>query len=194
MSRVPSFSKPEVLDRITDVFISNGYAGTTLMLLQQATGLGKQSLYNTFGDKQSMYLQAIDCTGQRYVREAAAVLAASTGRAAVARYFELIVGHCASADPVLSNCIGTNGLLEGLEDVALQGALTERWKTNHELLRVAVERGQGDGSIANSAPSAELAELLVALVGGLRVAARVGRERGQMNSLVALTLSVLDMH
>jgi TetR/AcrR family transcriptional repressor of nem operon len=60
MPRERCFSEPEVLDRLTDVFSTHGYAGTSLALLQEATGLGKQSLYNTFGDKQSMYLQAID--------------------------------------------------------------------------------------------------------------------------------------
>jgi TetR/AcrR family transcriptional repressor of nem operon len=61
------------------------------------------------------------------------------------------------------------------------------------LLRSVVERGQRDGSIANQAPSAELAELLIALISGLRVAARAGRSRAQMERLVALTVGVLDM-
>jgi TetR/AcrR family transcriptional regulator, transcriptional repressor for nem operon len=45
-----------VLDRLTNAFSTYGYGGTSMALLQEATGLGKQSLYNTFGDKQAMYL------------------------------------------------------------------------------------------------------------------------------------------
>src|SRR3954471_9271382 len=99
MSRERCFSEPEILDRLTDVFSTRGYAGTSLALLQDATGLGKQSLYNTFGDKQSMYLQAIDCAARRAAGSAAAMQAAADGRAAVQRFFGAIVDDCASANP-----------------------------------------------------------------------------------------------
>jgi TetR/AcrR family transcriptional repressor of nem operon len=193
MPRERSFSEPEVLDRLTDAFITHGYASTSLALLQEASGLGKQSLYNVFGDKQAMYLKAIDCAVQRGERGAAAMQAATDGRVALTLYFDLIVQTCSSADPAHRNCIVTGGLLEGLDEAPLVSALTNRWQATHELLRSTVERGQRDGSIANPAPSAELAELLIALISGLRVAARVGRSQAQMERLVALNLGVLDV-
>lgn len=192
MPRERLFSKPEVLDRLTDVFSTHGYTGTSLALLQEATGLGKQSLYNTFGDKQAMYLQAIDCAVQRAGQVASAMQAAANGRAAIDRYYDAIVQSCASADPATRHCIVTSGLLEGLGEAPLSWELTSRWQSTHELLRSTVERGQRDGSIANAAPSAELAELLIALTSGLRVAARAGRTQAQMQRLVNLTLGVLD--
>jgi TetR/AcrR family transcriptional regulator, transcriptional repressor for nem operon len=192
MPRERSFFEPDVLDRLTDTFSTHGYAGTSMTLLQEATGLGKQSLYNAFGDKQSMYLQAIDCAVQRFVNGATAMQATVHGRGAVALYFDTIVQKCASEDPSQQHCIVTSGLLEGVDVAPLNSALKSRWQATHELLRAAVERGQRDGSIANRAPSAELAEVLMALTSGLRVAARAGRSRGQMEGLVALTLGVLD--
>jgi TetR/AcrR family transcriptional regulator, transcriptional repressor for nem operon len=193
MARERDFSEPEVLDRLTDVFSTHGYSGTSLALLQEATGLGKQSLYNTFGDKQSMYLQAIDCAAERAARVTTAMKAAEDGRAALVRFFDTMVQGCASANLAEKSCIVTNGLLEGLDDAPLTWALTRRWHATHELLRSEVERGQRDGSIVNSAPSAELAELLIALISGLRVAARAGRSRAQMERLVAIALGILDM-
>lgn len=192
MPRERSFSEPDVLDRLTDVFSVHGYTGTSLALLQEATGLGKQSLYNTFGDKQAMYLQAIDCAVQRGAHVVAAMQGAADGRAALVLHFDSLVQGCSSPDPAQQACIVTGGLLEGLDEAPLAWALTSRWHATHELLRATVERGQRDGSIANQAPSAELAELLIALVSGLRVAARAGRNRAQMERLVALALGVLD--
>jgi TetR/AcrR family transcriptional repressor of nem operon len=192
MPRERSFSEPDVLDRLTDVFSTHGYTGTSLALLQDATGLGKQSLYNTFGDKQSMYLQAIDCAVKRGERIGAAMQAAPDGRTALALHFDALVEGCASADPAQMSCIVTGGLLEGLDEAPLTWALTSRWQATHELLRSTVERGQRDGSIVSTAPSVEVAELLIALVSGLRVAARAGRSRAQMERLVALALGVLD--
>ncbi|WP_416761810.1 TetR/AcrR family transcriptional regulator [Roseateles sp. So40a] len=192
MPRERRFSEPEVLERLTDVFSTHGYASTSLALLQEATGLGKQSLYNTFGDKQSMYLQAIDCAVQRSAQTVAAVQAAASGRAAVVAYFDALVASCTSANPVDKHCIVTSGLLEGIAEAPLAWALTTRWQSTHELLRAAVERGQRDGSIVSAIPSAELAELLIALTSGLRVAAQAGRSGDQMQRSVALALSVLD--
>jgi TetR/AcrR family transcriptional regulator, transcriptional repressor for nem operon len=193
MPRERCFSESEVLSRLTDVFSTHGYAGTSLALLQEATGLGKQSLYNTFGDKQSMYLQAIDCAVQRAAHSVTAMQATENGRAALVLYFDALVQSCASAKPADKSCIVTSGLLEGVDEAPLALALTSRWHATHELLRSTIERGQRDGSIANQAPSAELAEFLVALIGGLRVAARAGRSRAQMERPVALALAVLDM-
>lgn len=192
MSRERKFSEPEVLERLTDAFSAHGYAGASLAVLQEATGLGKQSLYNSFGDKQSMYLQAIDCAVKRAGYVAANVKAAANGRVALTIYFDAVVESCVSPDPAQRNCIVTRGLLEGSDDALVALELTNRWHAVHELLRVTVERGQCDGSVVSALPSAELAELLVALVSGLRVAARAGRSQVQMKRLVELTLGVLD--
>jgi TetR/AcrR family transcriptional regulator, transcriptional repressor for nem operon len=192
MPRERRFSEPEVLDRLTDVFSTHGYAGTSLTLLQEASGLGKQSLYNTFGDKQAMYLQAIDCAVKRGARVAAGMQGAADGRSALGFYFDSLIEGCSSADPAQKHCIVTSGLLEGPSEAAVNWELTSRWQATHELLRMTVERGQRDGSIASREPSAELAELLIAMVSGLRVAARAGRSRVQMERLVALSLGVLD--
>lgn len=192
MPRERRLSDAELLERLTDAFSTHGYAGASLSVLQEATGLGKQSLYNAFGDKSSMYLQAIDCAVQRGAHVVAAMQAAASGRAALDVYFQGLLDSCASPDPARRNCIVTSGLLEDLDAPPLLWALTRRWQASHELLRAAVERGQRDGSIASSAPSAELAELLIALTSGLRVAARAGRSPAQMARLVALSLQVLD--
>lgn len=193
MSRNRCFCEHEVLERLTNAFITHGYAGTSLAVLQEATGLGKQSLYNTFGDKQAMYLQAIDCAAQRYAGCIATMQAAESGRAALTMYFDKMVNSCCATDPVQRNCITANGLLEGIPEQALTGALTRRWQETYELLCALVERGQHDGSIANTAPAADLAELLISLTSGLRVAAQAGRSQVQMQRLVALTMGVLDM-
>jgi TetR/AcrR family transcriptional regulator, transcriptional repressor for nem operon len=193
MPRERRFSEPEVLDRLADAFSTHGYAGTSLAVLQEASGLGKQSLYNTFGDKQAMYLQSIGCVVQRAAHRVAEMEAAETGRAALVLHFDRLLQDCASDDAARKNCIVTSGLLEDLDEAPVVWELTKRFQATHELLRSAVERGQRDGSIANPTPSAELAELLIALTSGLRVAARAGRSQEQMARLVALAFGMLDM-
>lgn len=57
--RPRQFNESEVLDAITDEFWRGGFAGTPLDALSSATGLARPSLYAAFGDKEAMFLAAL---------------------------------------------------------------------------------------------------------------------------------------
>ena len=192
MARDRNFSEAEVLERAADVFSTHGYGATSVAMLCEATGLGKQSLYNTFGDKQALYLKAVDCAVGKFGAAVAGMRAADTGRAALHVFFSGLVEVCASGAPALQSCIVTTGLLETADDPELRLSLRAKWQASHELLRGAVERGQKDGSIANPAPSAGLADLLMSLMSGLRVTARVDDSRARLQATVDLAMKLLD--
>lgn len=192
MAREKQFSETQVLDEVADLFTSHGYQGTSLAMLLDATGLGKQSLYNCFGDKRALYLKAIDCSTARYQAVQAQMQAAATGRAAVECFFGHVVGKCDSAAAADKNCVVASGLLEAMEDALIVQTLRAKWAASHEVLRSAVERGQKDGSVRNPAPSAALADLLLALMAGLRVNARADFGAARLQRTVDLTLAVLD--
>ncbi|MFD0859602.1 TetR/AcrR family transcriptional regulator [Roseovarius aquimarinus] len=57
--RPRQFDEGKALSAIMQLFWERGYEGTGLSDIIDATGLGKASLYATFGNKQSMYLRAL---------------------------------------------------------------------------------------------------------------------------------------
>lgn len=59
MARPREFDNDKVLDALRDVFWEHGYEGTSYADIMQATGLQKGSLYAAFGDKRSLYLEAL---------------------------------------------------------------------------------------------------------------------------------------
>lgn len=192
MAREKQFSETQVLEDVADVFAAHGYQGTSLAMLLEATGLGKQSLYNSFGDKRELYLKSVECSAARYQAVQAAMQAAPNGRAAVRVFFDHLVGRCGDADPGKKSCIVSAGLLEGVEDEVIALRLRDKWLGTHEMLRAAVERGQKDGSVRATAPSADLADFLLCVVGGLRVSARAAMDVRRLQHLVALALTLLD--
>lgn len=192
MARERQFSDSAVLESAADLFASHGYQGTSLAMLLDATGLGKQSLYNSFGDKRELYLKAVDCAGSRYSAVQRQMELAASGRDAIAVFFDQLVGHCSSTDPARKSCIVSAGLLEGVDDEVIASRLRDKFLGTHELLRAAVERGQKDGSIRNSTASAALADLLLSVMGGLRVSARAEFDGARLRRTVALALSMLD--
>jgi len=192
MARERQFEEPEVLAAAADVFARHGFQGTSLAMLMEATGLAKQSLYNCFGDKRSLYLKAMDDAVGRYAPVNRAMATAPDGRAALTAFFDHIVSACVSPDPADRQCVVSAGLLEGVDDAAIRGDLLSKWGLSHEMLRAAIERGQKDGSIANPMPSAALADVLVSLTSGLRVTAQAEPGAERLRQTAALVLSLLD--
>jgi TetR/AcrR family transcriptional regulator, transcriptional repressor for nem operon len=191
MGRQRGFSEEQVLDSVAAVFTERGYAGTSVADLAQATQLGKQSLYNSFGDKRELYLKAVDCAVDQYGPLMAAMRNAPTGLAALEMFFVHLVEQCNASDASTNGCIVSNGLLENLPDRLVHSHLVGKWQQTHEALRDQVERGQKDGSVTNRAPSVALADVLMGLMSGIRVALRAGHGIERLNLTVMLGLGVL---
>ena len=177
---------------VANVFVERGYDGTSLAQLEAASGLGKQSLYNTFGDKKAMYLSAVECAASRWAGVQALMQSAPDGRQALLCFFDHLVHDCASGDAQRQSCIVSAGLLEDIDDEDIQARLRAKWQGTHTLLKRAVSRGQVDGSIANVAKPQDLTDHLMTTMSGLRVMARTQPGAARLKRIVAQALSVLD--
>ena len=192
MSRPRSFNDQRVRERVTDAFVAHGYTGTSLAMLTEASGLGKQSLYNAFGDKRALYLQSLDCVGSRMAGLRESMSATPTGLQAVHVLFEHLLTACSDPDPAVHTCIVSAGLMEGLDVKPIADHLRQKWHESQSLLQAAVERGQRDGSIMQQRPAPQLAALLMTLMSGLRVTARALEDPHQLKALAQLGLKFLE--
>jgi AcrR family transcriptional regulator len=59
MARPKAFDRDEALQAGVEAFWRQGYAATTTDDLARAMGIGRQSFYDTFGDKRRCYLEAL---------------------------------------------------------------------------------------------------------------------------------------
>src|SRR5260221_3984637 len=60
MVRQKEFKLDEVLHKPMEVFWTRGYEGASIQDLVKHMGINRQSIYDTFGDKHSLFLQALD--------------------------------------------------------------------------------------------------------------------------------------
>lgn len=60
MGRPKAFDEDAVLDRAAELFWTQGYEATSISDLEERLGVGRQSLYDTFGDKRRLFLRAIE--------------------------------------------------------------------------------------------------------------------------------------
>ena len=68
MAGVKQFDQDVLLDQAMAVFWRNGYQGTSIQDLVEATGVNRGSLYATFGDKCGLFLAVLDHYGKRIGR------------------------------------------------------------------------------------------------------------------------------
>ena len=59
MARTKEFDRDLALQRAIQLFSKQGYAATSTDDLMQVMGIGRQSMYDTFGDKRTLFLAAL---------------------------------------------------------------------------------------------------------------------------------------
>jgi TetR/AcrR family transcriptional repressor of nem operon len=192
MARTKEFDREAVLDKAMRLFWRQGYEAASLRDLLAEMGIGRQSMYDTFGDKHELFLAALD----RYCATVGGPLFAPLAepgpvKAAVRRVFERAIEG--SVDEWRHGCLMANATAELVprdRDVAcraeanLQGA--------EEAFRRALERGQATGEVACHQDARALARYLFNALQGLRLTAKSTPDRRVLEEIVEVTLSVLD--
>src|SRR5271169_5979505 len=95
MARTREFDRTIVLRKAIEVFWTRGFDSTNLPELLEAMGLSKSSLYETFGDKNKLFEEALDL----YAKEIAAskiekLLNASSVKAGFQAFFAEQIRCC----------------------------------------------------------------------------------------------------
>jgi TetR/AcrR family transcriptional regulator, transcriptional repressor for nem operon len=111
MAGVKQFDRNEALDRAMVTFWTRGYEATSIDDLVQATGIGRGSLYGTFGDKRQLFLAALDHYWNTVGMEMFAELPDPEARHAIERMFDALIRR-ASNPKLPRGCLFTNTSLE----------------------------------------------------------------------------------
>ena len=59
MARHKEFEREEVLEKAIKVFWSNGYNATSFQTLTEGMCINRQSIYDTYGDKHTLFIEAL---------------------------------------------------------------------------------------------------------------------------------------
>ncbi len=187
--RPRTFDDEVVLDRALEVFWRDGYAATSLQSLLNHMGIGRQSLYNTFGDKRRLFLAALD----RYIDKRANILlgvleAPDASYPALLQFFEAL-GDPSNRKPK-SCMVGKSCMEFGVQDpeiaVRVHRFFERTVKAFHRVLDNAVAKGE-----IEPADTAAVARYLTAMLQGLGMMARGGFPPERLREVVEIALSVL---
>lgn len=173
--RAASFDRVEVIEKITDTFWEHGYEATSIQVLETATGLKRQSLYNAFGNKDAMFELAVGHYESTVSQKLLATLDQDDPRVALRDFFAAQAAILLDADKP-AGCLVAGGQQElanreaGLAD--RMGGLIDQ---QHSGLVAAFERWRASHKLSVDADPATLAAIVMTQVRGQAVLGRSGR-------------------
>jgi AcrR family transcriptional regulator len=178
MPRPRKFDEDTVVEKAAGVFAAVGYGGTTMEELSRATGLGKQSIYNTFGGKRDLFLRALERSTSTQVDRLTVELTSGT-----ASPLERIRAHLDALAITLT--------LEGPLDSLFTKATVELADRDPEVAEAArcayrrledeyagcIEQAQTAGEVDAALDARALATYFVAVTRGMEVLGTAGADR-----------------
>jgi len=193
MARQKEFDRDEVLHKAMEVFWARGYEGTSIQDLVQHMGINRQSIYDTFGDKHSLFLQALDRYREIQSRKVFEVLERpGSMKKNLRRLFEETVARALSAE-------GRRGCFIGNSMSELAGRCKETATRTcnsvasaEKMFQKALQRGKEQGELRRVSDTRAVARFLYSNLQGLLLMAKATRDRKLLNDVVKVTLSVLD--
>lgn len=193
MARQKEFIRDQVLDKAMGLFWEQGYDGSSVEDLVQCTGIGRGSLYDTFGDKHALYLAALD----RYMVTSGGSLTELQRQGgpfldALRDFFQARIEE-AFIDPTRHGCFMVNAAIElaphdpGVAQ-RVQVGLDETEETFYHVLIKA----QAAGELSWKSDPHQLARFFVNTLLGIRVLSRAHPNRQMLQDIVQTALSTLS--
>jgi TetR/AcrR family transcriptional repressor of nem operon len=191
MPRPKEFDREVAVERAMSVFWSKGYAATSTDDLLEAMKIGRQSMYDTFGDKRRLYVEAL----WRYQLESVAGhIKRLRSKASPLAGIEALVVGVVSSDRTTreKGCMGVGAICEfGNADAELAQL---RVKSGGMLRKALVERlrdAQAAGEIGETVDIERAARFVETTMFGLQVAARAGESTRSLRDMAAFAIAGL---
>ena len=189
MAGARQFDEQEVIGIALDVFWRKGLHEVTMQDLADATGVLRGSLYNAYGDKESIFLQAFDRYAMQFLETAGNALAEGDGTAArLKKFFDVIISNMTSGSPP-RGCLTTRTAL----DAAISSrAVRQRVQSLLGRLEQLVAKAIRSPSSKSPGRDADrLARVVVTFTRGLAVMERAGYGRKQLKEAAEMFVDAL---
>lgn len=180
--RPPAYDRDAAIAALTRVFWDQGFAATSLDDLASATAMNRPSLYGAFGDKQAMYLAALDRYGHDAEAQLGGLLAAvSDVRAAIAALLHAGIEFYLAGDSGPRGCLAVcTAAAEALTTPAMRDGLAAVLAILDGVIAARLAQGVADGQLPPDYDVAAAAMLIASALHSIAIRARAGSPRAEL--------------
>jgi AcrR family transcriptional regulator len=192
MARTKIFDPAQALEAAMDVFWNKGYEATSLDDLLTAMKIGRQSMYDTFGDKKQLYLAALGHyadTGSEALRRRLSAGPSALG--AIGAFLQDVARSDAGQRE--RGCLAVNAVAEfGKADPEVY-AFTERTQRMTErIFAEALARAREEGELPGGVDLDAAAHFIHTAIRGMRISAKAGASAAQLGATAGFTMAALQ--
>jgi AcrR family transcriptional regulator len=179
----------KALQKALEVFWRKGYEGASLPDLCEAMGINKPSLYAAFGNKEQLFLKAIELYENRPCAFFYPALEHATSYEVVKHM--LCGAASANADPDNPpGCVIVQGALDCSESAAfVKEALIIKRRAGETALCERLQRAKNEGDLPEDSDPAALARYIGAVLQGMAIQATSGANCAELKQVAETVLS-----
>ena len=190
--RPRQYDPEQVLDSAIAVFSTKGYTGTSLDDLASAMGMNRPSLYLAFGDKESLYRQALARFVQHLQAEIGRVVIAEPNlQQALRNFYAGGLDVYFANNPPLGCFMFCTAPVEALVHPEIQQDMRAVLEEVDQILEEKFQQAQQDGQYPAEGDAKSAAKVAQAVLHSLAIRARAGESRAVLDKMTAHAVKVL---
>ncbi|MEK4111432.1 MULTISPECIES: TetR/AcrR family transcriptional regulator [unclassified Paenibacillus] len=191
MARSKEFEVNEVLDKAMKIFWEQGYEKTSMSDLVEHMGIHRRSIYDTFDDKHTLFLKAMDrYSGKISATLLAEIKASKTAVEALHKIFDVMIS---AVEDTPSGCLIVNSAVElGTRDQEVDNRSLESFNEAERMFEQIIQWGQREGEFSSDHDAKEMAEYLHNISVGIRAMARTSTDKEKLNRIIHVTMKLLE--
>ena len=186
--RPRSFDREAALDRAMDVFWRKGFEGTSLADLTKAMGINPPSLYAAFGDKEHLFLEAVE----RYQANRGPANCPYSESATAREYVEQLLTWSANElcnDSHPRGCLMVMAVTTtSASSKHMQAAVAECRVEARARLKERIDQGVKAGELPAGTDTGALADFYATVLTGMSLQSREGVNRKSLLATVAAAM------
>ncbi len=175
-------------------FWDRGYEATSVRDLTESMGIASPSLYNAFGDKRTLFARSLEHYCDELTRERIDRIEAETApEQRITRFLGEIVDRSVD-DPQRRGCFLINSAIEvAPHDPGLAPVIAAHLTEVRDFFTRSLIAAKAAGLVVTTLEPETTADHVMAVLLGIRVLARTGAPRAQLEGIVAATLAPMGL-
>lgn len=191
MARHKEFDEAKVLRKAMVLFWRNGYEKTSMQDLVDNMNIHRRSIYDTFGDKQTLFLRALqlfeETLGKRMEEQIKPI---NSVKLAIKKLFEMVVFSDEEKPP---GCLIVNTAVElTLHDQEVADRICKSFSKTESFIYELLLQGQISGEISDQLDIEKSSQFIHNSLIGLRVLAKTTKGKEKLQNIIDSTIAALE--
>ncbi|MES2276250.1 MAG: TetR/AcrR family transcriptional regulator [Bacteroidota bacterium] len=193
MARTKDFDENEVLTKAIQLFWYKGYNSTSMQDLVDGLGISRSSLYDTYTDKHTLFVKALESYQNLGAAKIQEIIAHSgSAKETVQKLLEFTTKDLLD-DKQQKGCFMVNAEVEvAPHDAEVNNLVCKNEQQMEEAFYQVIKKGQNSGEIKNKQDARALARFIFNAVKGMRVTAKSATDKSVFDDIIKLTVAAFD--